>query len=401
MDRKKLFIIGGLFIFSIAGLFFIQLRNRRVEKEEEIAEQISQDPISGRDLIQDETPVVDEPIEDLDAETGINFEKLSSEEISRSAASCLESMTNENGIYAFAKECSSQDNCQLLGANNQVPRLIWLWYQFYLKTGDQDYINKINRDLDNYLNNVSTIQNEAWNCKLVYPLWESKIFSQETEDKIKRICQYSTHLPPLEDQYAYLDADVPALFNFRLDLNRQNKSMIEKRIKSETQLRKLAFLSSDYLYKYYFTNKEGDLVMAEATYVQALNKYLLNKIDNKPEQKGEACVLGQAALDFYQETEDQKYLDYASYFWQNRQAGSLSEKAVCAFFADQLFQELGKDQYRVERESLVDDATQTNFDHPDYDGYFTGDGCFNKASQEKVSKFTTENCLISGLLLKN
>ncbi len=373
------------------------LQNRRLKEEREIAEQISQEPVSGKDLIQEESAGagLEKEIEQVD------FGKLSKLEISQKTASCLKEMKDEQGIYAFAKECSTKNNCQLLSANNQIPRLIWLWYQLYLETGDEDYISKINQDLDNCLNNVSTIQNDAWNCRLIYPIFQSQIFSSETNVKLKKVCVDSVQLPPLESQYVYLVAETPSLYKFRLDLKRQNKAVINSRIKTKIALQKLAYLSSDYLYEYYFTNQNSDLVFAKATFNQALNKYLVNKIENRVEYGGETCLLGQAALDFYLETEDQKYLDYASYFWQNRQTEKFSGKVTCAFFADQLFNELGKAQYKNERERLLEDLVQKHFDNRNYKSYFTGDGCFNIDSQRGVLKFTTENCLINGLLLKD
>lgn len=409
--KKKLALISGFFAAVVLSgvVGFVSPRLKR--GDEALVGDGQEGPVSQGEEDFSLIPVppggekvIPEEAKRLIEQSGSEDSKLSNLEIAEKVLDCLDGMRDARGAYLHARDCSMSSTCEDSEGNNQAgPRVIWAWFKYYQKTGDEKILVAISDDLVTYTTKIPFIQNNFWNCKLMYELWESGSFSGEQMEEISDICLSSSHNPGLAEKadraVGGRDVDKPDMSRFLEDLEGQAVEGVVSRILIDVGLDEAAFLTSDYVGRYRFSEDIIDLKRAQFLYNQALDMYVRGRLTDSIGISGETCLLGEASLDLYKTTRDDIYLDFASYFWKTREIKFFPESSVCTFFANSFYEVSGEEQFRFERERLLKILIEENFDYKDYNGFFTGDGCFNNDKSLGIFKFSKENSLIVGSLL--
>lgn len=326
--------------------------------------------------------------------------------VAEKSLACLDKMRDSRGAYLFDRKCSLPDTCEdSTGNNHSSPRPIWARYEHFLRTQDNKDLEMIDKDLTVNINKIPLIQNDFWNCKLMYDIWKNPNLDTALKDKAKQVCIHgqidNELLDGVDTQIRERKPPVP-------DFNRYQQMILDNQLARqnilllEENLLNASLYTSESVNKYSMTRDENELNRAIFFFNQALNIYINKKLDPNYKDYKDVCTLGEATLDLYKASNNNAYLDFAKFLSEREENNfykSYSTKPVCAFFSNSLYQITNEETYRLNRDNLLFSLIKKNFDSSTYDGYFSGDGCFNSDKTEgSYYKFSNENGLITGLL---
>lgn len=387
---KLFFIVLVLLIFILIGegVYYF-----KIQKEKESFKKIS----SKRGPLLNISEVNEEP--------ALNVSRLNNLEIAEKVLAWLDKQRNENGVYLYGWRCQASGSCQSIPDNRVGLYALWGRFKHYQATQDQKDLNIIDRDLGIYSDEtkVNVIQNDFWNCKLMYEMWKSNLFSEEQKKKIEAICQRGNYNPL---DLSEVDAKIASGEVEKIDLGEIASGEVAGMSSLSTQDGKLieySAFASDFAAKYLWKNKEEELKRAKGYLKKAIDLYIGETTEGKYFSKGARCVFGIAGLDLYQATQEKKYLDFSTRFFNEVGVGeshnlSLFSRIICALFAQQLYQITQEDQYRQTKINLVNSLIEEAFDYEGYKGYFFGGGYFRSINSTEINKFVKENGLIVGIL---
>lgn len=337
----------------------------------------------------------------------------------------LDVQKNEEGVYHFGQICQIDGKCEKEGVDNRVGlAAIWARYKHFEKTGSPEDLEIIKQDLDTYTDRskISVLQNDFWNCKFMYDLWQSDTFSSQDRKRIEDICFSS------DDTYSHEIEDLVArgTYQERHDLQEvlaAKRFYVTQPAVFSTYGAKMTYFSayaSDAVARFLWKKDSNDLFRAKAYFDRALDAY---KSEEENKYMRGRCVLGIASLDLFRANSDSRYVDLAASIFEkekidkiclakegevfpNRCQDSLFEQATCSLFANDLFKLTKNVQYQVFSEKIIENLIKRSFDAQGYQGEFKGDGAFysqGKGTDSKevnISKSVRDNGLMVGILLE-
>lgn len=330
--------------------------------------------------------------------------------IAEKTLSCLNKMKDERGVYLYSKTCETPSNCKKLDSNHSGPRPIWAWFKHYQKTKNPQDLKIISDDLENHLKKVATIQNDFWNCKLMYDAWINGNFSFDIKKKVEDLCFYGNYI---YDQSLNINQTQEPDLKKTIEIKKNAPYPTETSTTTSEDILKFAFFSSDFASKYLWAKNLDDLKQAKNFFNYAVNLYTNEKKFIFIKSK---CVLGIASVDLYKATKKIDYLNFAKDLYdfervsdlclKNDQidAGhcrnSLYDRTTCTFFANELYLLTKEQKYKDFKDQSLIEIIEDAFDYQGYKNKILGDGCFNSyLNQSKNNKHSLENGLITGLLL--
>lgn len=298
-------------------------------------------------------------------------------EIAKKTLDYLNSMRDQRGAYLFERVCDASNRCvDSQGNNHSGPRPIWARYKYFQRTKDLLSIAIIKNDLIINTTKIETVQNDFWNCNLMYYLsLDKQTFDATSIEKMHQYC--ITSVNP----------------NFTIDANNQAQP-----VNQPLDLVKAAVFISDLVGRYGFSRNSSDLETAKNLYQTTLTQYQtqINTVNYE-----QVCTLGKAALDLFVQSRDAKYKDLAVKLWndqkvvavgQKQEFSVLKAKAVCGLFANHLALLTNGEQYRITKREIINLLLANNYDRQD--------GSFFEKINGQTYKRSTENALIAGLLLE-
>ena len=297
--------------------------------------------------------------------------------IAKKTLDYLNLMRDQRGAYLFERSCSSSNQCtESQGNNHSGPRPIWAWYKYFQRTKDFQSILTIKNDLLINTTKIETVQNDFWNCNLIYYIsLDKKAFDATTIERMHQYC--ITSVNP----------------NFTIDVNNQVQP-----VNKPLDLAKAAVFISDLVGRFGFSRNSSDLDTAKKLYQTTLSQYQAQVNTVNYEQ---VCTLGKAALDLFVKTGNTAYKNTAIDLWNNQKVFAVGQKqefsvlkakAICGLFANHLALLTDDNQYRVVKKEIISLLLANN--------YNSQDGSFFEIINGQTYKRSTENALIAGLLLE-
>lgn len=346
-------------------------------------------------------------------------------EIAEKVLAWLEAQKNEQGVYYFGQLCRIDGQCETKPVDNRVGlAAIWGRFKNFSKTKNPLDLNIIRQDLQTYTDRtkVLALQNDFWNCKFMFDLWQSDTFSSEEKEKIEEICFSSNYTLFREIDDLVKAGNYQEKHDFLEVLSMKRFYTIAPTVISSftSDMMHYAAYTSDEVARFLWKKDPQDLLRAKIYFDQAIGAY---KAESENRYMRGRCVLGVAALDLYQGSSDSRYLDFATTLFEkeeldktclaekeeiypNRCQDSLFEQTTCALFASELFKLTKTAKYQVFEEKVITNLIDKSFDFSGYSGEFSGDGSFYswgrglKSEEVNISKGVQENGLIVGVLLE-
>ena len=278
-------------------------------------------------------------------------------EISTSVLAWVLKQQDNNGKYYFGENCTTKTSCERQSDNRVGIQATWGVYKAYEKSKEPRLKESISKSLNAYTDEsvVPIIQNNFWNCKLMYELQLSNSFNDQEKEKIRNICFFSQHVPLEESEYTPPSVE-ELIRTTKTTMERtMNKSIstfgesISQSLRNEYFINQ-ATASSDYVYKYLMAKEEIDYQYAYVYFNKALKTYN----SKNSEIKLLSPLLGIASLDLYDINKNETYLDFAK-FINNENIKSECDSIDQCVNNIYLLKELSK---RTKDQSYNDNATK-------------------------------------------
>ena len=311
----------------------------------------------------------------------------------------------ENGGYAEGEWCTNKGVCDPFFVDNRIGAVgLWARFKHYLKYQDSESMSIMAKDILIYSDpqKVSTIQPVFWNCKLLYELWKSPLFSQAQKNNIENICARSV--------YATLDLT----YNQNVSIPETSLNQITQQMAGKGQRNQLFFFNeqvdvsmsseyaafaSDYAGMYQWAQDKEDLKRAQISFIAAVSA-LRNNI-NLFQLTEMAPLVGLASLDLNKITPNPLYVQYADWLikqYKNTSCPQLQGCVMRAFLYNELYKLNKKEEYRQERDKIISKLYDERFDYKGLSGFRIGKGAFYD-SLTKNQYMMVSNTVLAGLLL--
>jgi hypothetical protein len=420
---KKVITFLGIFflVFCLSSLTFFSLKFLTEKKGEAVTQSISE---TGQEL----TPLAERNLRlgPGEKKAVVGWKQFSQEmpnsEVAEKVLSWLEEQRDSRGIYIYGYRCSLQGECGQQEADNRAGlSAIWGRFQHYQKSKGANDLAVINKDIGLYSDReiLGSIQNDFWNCKLMYEMWQSGLFSEEQKAKIAKICERGSYdfaeLEEIDKQIAqggWREVDYKNLINQRPEGITQYQSLSDK----GTMLIEYSAYASDFAAQYLWQKEEKNLTRAKLYFSKGVS--LWNQAPQTAYVKGR-CVLGAAALDLYEATGKADYLDFADSLFQKEKIkelclassekltsyfhDSLFEQATCGLFINQLAGLAKKEDYTPAKTNLRNNLVPRLFSAPEYRDASEGKAAFfskrEGATETILYRPVRENGLLVGFLM--
>lgn len=338
------------------------------------------------------------------------------QKIARQTLDWLNKERDERGVYTLGKLCRISGQCEMAAQDNRAGlAAIWGRFKYYQAYKEKKDMEILNRDLEIYNDpdKIPVIQNDFWNCKLMYQIWQSDLISDWQKKAIEEICWLGAYPPEEEELVPEPD----------LSLVMEKRSVPLKSpvglSASGGEMSEFAAFSSDFSSRFLWKKEEEDLEKAVFFFNKAVNLY--DKETSQAYLSGR-WLLGIAALDLYQANEEGQYLEFAIALSEkeaikdicvidtsppNYCQESLLERTTANLFLRQLFEATGEEEHKNISQELTERTIETAFDKEGYEGVFMGDGSFNTFGRGisiegvNVYKDIRANGLMVGILSEN
>ena len=338
-------------------------------------------------------------------------------EIAASTLDWLNQQKDDRGVYFFAQLYQSSEkkyeNLPSGESGHYGLTTIWGRFKYFQATNDKKIFNLLKNDLNTYTdkNKVKYIQNDFWNCKLMYELWQSNLFSNKEKKLIENICwQRSSYLYP-EELLQAIDGKTSLNKKEFVDLDLEKaitKQLIFDKPLNQDEIN-LIFnffpYPSDFAFRYLWKKDEKDLKIARYYFYQLIHLFTEKEEEIKKhnaEGLKNFCLLGIDSLDLYKATNKKSYLKFALFLGEKilKEEKTKLKPPVCAFFANQLFKTTGKKEFEEIKKNLLDSLINQVLDLPSFPGNLTGKGGFllDERGNPGAIKVIRENGLLVGLL---
>lgn len=307
--------------------------------------------------------------------------KLSFKEIADKTTAWLLKQQDSRNKYYFGEVCTSPTTCEDSVEDNRVGiSAIWGLFKSYEKTNDKKTLEIINKNLEAYTNPnvVPFIQNNFWNCKLMYEMSQSRVFDENRKSKVKDICFNSQHRLIREEE---LGTDTIQQTMERTEqlldrtINNSVSTLEATSTSKEEDFINYSTAASDHIYKYLWNNQEYDYKFAYIYFNKALRMF--NAPDNDMEKL--SPLLGIAALDFYKKEQKEVYLSFAKHVYDKVPHDTCDQIDYCVnsiYLARELSNVTKDTNYKTQADNLTKYMIDHYFDYKNFGGYKFGKGSF-------------------------
>jgi len=347
--------------------------------------------------------------------------EIQNTEVAKEVLDWLDEQRDSRDVYIYGYRCAINGDCEKQEADNRAGlAAIWGRSLHHQATNNDNDLLIINKDINIYTDpeKVPIIQNNFWNCKLMYQVWQNDSLSNEQKTKVKNICDKSSYYPPeLEEIDNLIESDQLEKINPKTLID--NISSIEDNPQSASnnsaKFIEYSTYSSDFTAKYLWEKDKLNLNRAQAYFNKAI---LLWKNEPRNTYLEGKCLLGIAALDLYTATQEENYLEFAASFLDKEKVkdlclspnedgstyynDSILEHATCGIFANQLANLKGEEEYKEVKNSLVSNAVDNLLNYPQYseeEGKSAFFGRVRAGDEIIIFKLVRENGLFAGLLM--
>lgn len=268
-----------------------------------------------------------------------------------------------DGRYGFAQICTSKTDCQPLVADNRLgPQVAWGEFMYYKKHPSLALLSNINAVITTYTNNsvVSTVQNNFYNCKLMYQLWRNNLFTGLQKRQIQTLCTRSQQYPL--NNYDGMDTvnDAQAIQIMQQSGNTASAAALPSPLDADSFISAVTAVS-DLATIAKWNNDDASYRLALLYFEDSLSAYNQNAASFHDAQP----LLGIAALDLYAKRGKSAYLSYAKNIFKqnnNEKCGALDHCVNTLLLARQLYNVTHNMNYRYYAIAAIRIAGQTLFD---------------------------------------
>lgn len=388
----KYFIIAGVGIFILLIIIFLLLsaKNKKF--------------LIGKiqPLIINLTPAEENKIKVSPVEEQKKKEYL---QIAGNVLKWLDTMKDENGVYMDGPICKENKKCNNPVKENRVGlNVIWGRFKYYEQTKDKKDLDILTQDLSTYAEKVKVIQNDFWDCRIMYQLWQSNLLTDSAKNLAKKIC-----LRGEPDTTAMIKGTEAILKNnvqlVDLDKVKNGKIIPLELPERYFQLISYSTTASDFVTKYMWfkdnvTLNNAYLKRAILFFNYAVEAYSSERTNKK--NPDDDWYLAIAALDLYKASNDNKYLDFAKFILGEKDLGSnscstLSDCVGASFFFDIYKPFIKEDEDNKQKEFITKIIINRGYDYKGYNPYFLGKGAFRTFNLGDTYYSTKENGLLVGL----
>lgn len=332
---------------------------------------------------------------------------LTNIQIAKITLNWLNQQRDATGIYSLG--CSCKDNrcinCKPLPSSwRETSFIIWGESKYYEKTKDQEVLKNINKDFDALEGKVLQINN--WHCKLLYDVWHNSI-DKAIKNKAFNLCKRAGYEGRKEDSISETDVNNIILTDMKKTMSKTtfeiSKEFNQKDLKENFQ-RNASMVSENVIISMWDgliekdTTRESIKKAGIEMFKNALYGYELRKkekpsiIDNS--------LLGIASLDLYKATNQQDYLNFALYLYQENKileatSSSSYEYIYSALFTSEVINAVHYKKYEFDYSNVLTKIVNRGFDYPGYESHLTDIGAISDLHKNYITK---ENGLAIGLL---
>lgn len=311
-------------------------------------------------------------------------------EISSKSMTWFDTMTNDVGRYFMFESCNSGICEKANDVDKQIGiNVVWSRYRKYLNSNSPQELTNIEKDLTTLTTpNIGfPAQNDFLNCKLMYEMSQSGVFSEENKDKIDLICTGSVHYGP--EMQEFISTLSQNKYQSDPQISEVNSGQVLDKwpIANPDKFLKYGIYASDIATYYLWAKKPDDLAAAKYYFNMALQIFSDRNSDL------DDSIIGLAALDLYKASNEQRYLEFADYYLSDkakRQCRSLQDCTYYLLFLDDFSQLNESSLVRSQRDMTL----QTLFTR----GYNENKKLFHTFNG--LTYPTLENALLSGYLAK-
>lgn len=305
-----------------------------------------------------------------------------------------------DGRFAFSQLCTSASDCKLQAADNRLgPQVAWGEFMYYQKHPSAALLTQINKDIAAYVDEsvVPTVQNNFYNCKFMYQLWQSNVFTLDQKNNIQTLCTRSQQPPPPPPpapgvSATITDADIAPLMQGIENNHTASEAAINTTVP--------AFASvvvgvSDLVTESTWLSNENLYQLALVYFKESLTEYT----QSPTTFRDASSLLGVAALDLYKKTGKSAYLTFAENMFlknSNEDCSSLGSCINSIFLAKSLAAVTGNKDYQYFVDGALRHVGQTGFDSNGFGGYQIGNKAFYSPGSHTVYP-VLENSLLLGI----
>ena len=325
--------------------------------------------------------------------------QLNRREITEKVLTWLGEQKDEKGVYYFTTECSSlnqPEKCQHISDSRSGISVIWAKFQA-LKNGLEIGKENLLADIETYANKdkIPFLQNDFWNCKLMYELWLSDLFDQETKNKIEQICWRGSYYHPPDLIKRIKGKEVSgAIKDINFDLVGKGQYVFETEINEgdKTKEREYSVYPSDFVARYLWQKDINQLKKAKFYFDKAVQLYL-----SSPSSFDNSCLLGISAIDLFKINHDEGYLSFAKTLFNRIQDEQVDSRRsiYCLYFAEELSESTQEEKYKSWETKKLSEFFLSNFEK------ISGEkgGAFRFLENGQKNFPIVENSLLVGLLI--
>ncbi len=321
-------------------------------------------------------------------------------DMAKQVMSWIDKQKSETGAYYPTQINIGQPNAQTTKETDIRVGLYALWARFVYWQNTQDASNKLlenlKQDVDNYNDpkKVNTLQPDFYSCRILYDLELDTTLPKEFKKDVQNICDRVSMVMPDFTEFSktgkipqYTEVNLSQIFT-------QKPLGIVPKEKAKILINFVPYSAyiSDLVAKQWWTKDAKYLDMAKAIFNKTVEYYTqLRTQQSVPE----ACILGNSALDLYQSTKDNKYLNFAVNLAASKKfdQGSLFAQANCVIFLDNLITQANQIQYTKTKKDLTNQLIKNNYDSK-------GGAFFSMEGENKIYNVKDNALMIKVLTLE-
>lgn len=342
-------------------------------------------------------------------------QKLSNSKIVEAVLNWLDKQRDERGIYYLDRRCNTypQTDCNQYDPSGTSWHIaiapIWGRLKYYQTKKDSKDLQIVDKDLKLLTDReeIEFIQNDFWNCYLMYDLWQSQDLSQLQKDLVKEICWESAYYLPkdLESirERKFIDNQYQDVIQAEIKAVKGKEASFESALQEndEAMVNEYSSYPADFLARYRWQKNETDLKKAYFYFNKAAQLLSQKRTLFNTDQ---LCVFGVSVVEMFNQSKDQAYLDWAKEIFTEVKANNQIKPVKCAFFADLLYKSGNEEKYLQEKKDILTKLIENSYDYKEdneFKGYLVGDGCFRSLDENGdagLVKSIRENGLLVGIL---
>ncbi|MFA6185249.1 MAG: hypothetical protein WCT51_00010 [Candidatus Shapirobacteria bacterium] len=326
--------------------------------------------------------------------------EASNSEIVKSVIDWLDGERDERGMYWFSQKCliDEPNNCQKKEKSSYSGiAVMWGMNKYYLETKDQNILNTIKNDINNYDDRKKnpSIGTNKFGCKLLMEIKVNNDLTEIDKKKLDSICikieypdsiDYKKYNKRTDEIKLSLNKKIKTILDSDTDNFNYSSDQYTDLIKN-VNLNEHANYTSEYIYRNKLILSEEYTRKSYLIFDIILDLYLIDPtILNRDEL---ACKIGRSALDLNQLEENKNYSELAKkiFNWYSNK-NSLD----CAMLASNLYKETNDKKFLNYKNNYLTSLKDSEIENSWENGFIT------RLNENDFERGIYENGLIVGLL---